>query len=303
VPSDWEPHGKTFSRDLRNQRPAARYPTGLGRLDDVLAGGLHEGQFIVVAACPGGAKSSFGECISLHIAQTEPVLFVPIEMGKARTIHRLSAKLHRSSLDDFCKYVNSEDVHWRAQAENALRRLDTLQLGILEPVNDAEATVNYIFGEAVACGARVLVIDHAREITGWMPTNGGGNAYVNQTLITKQIRDLARKHRIATVLMQQIDKKHDNKRPTSGLIQDTSALAQKADVVILLHLPYKKDKKRNHVVELVVDKNRNGPESLVHLHWTPTTMTMHIMTQAEEEDALCCRRSKHAEEELDARFG
>ncbi len=298
MPSIFEPLGKELQNRWKTHVPPRVYPTGFPSLDMKLGDGIHEGQFVIIGGGFGGGKSALAEMIALNMSQRIPVLFVPIEMGKERTEDRFAAKIHKTSIKEFYLNLGSDDVRWRAEAENSLRSLSSRSLGILKPENDAEATVDYMFSEAVKYGVKVLVIDHAREITGWIPLDGKCPAYLSQTNIVQRIRELSTKNKIATILLQQLsqDRFDGKKRPSAWMLQDTSALAQKADVVLLVHLPFANDEKQNTIMEIIVDKNRNGPKGVIHTHWTGHTMSMHPMSREEERDAICCRKFKDAKD-------
>jgi replicative DNA helicase len=85
------------------------------------------------------------------------------------------------------------------------------------------------------------------------------------------LKDLARELKIPIILVSQLNRKVNDrviKRPQIGDLKGSGAIEQAADVVVLIHHPYKFSQKEEYgKAELDIAKNRNGPSQVVYARW------------------------------------
>jgi replicative DNA helicase len=95
------------------------------------------------------------------------------------------------------------------------------------------------------------------------------------SVISRQLKALARELHIPVIVMSQLNRQAENRdgnRPRLGDLRESGTIEQDADVVILL---YREDYYRQHdpghtpnnIAEVIVAKYRNGPTGTIKLHW------------------------------------
>jgi replicative DNA helicase len=100
--------------------------------------------------------------------------------------------------------------------------------------------------------------------------------------------------RITLILLSQLNRDAQSKRPLESQLQDTGRLEQEAEKIILLYRPFVGDKHNDNVCEVICAKNRRGPAFRGHVYWTGATTSFHPMTPEQEKAALCCQNRKKA---------
>jgi replicative DNA helicase len=305
--------GTAFLRHVIEVGEPKPYRTGFTVLDMTQVG-VFPGQLLVIGGDSGVAKTGLAERIALNLAAADiPTTYCQLELTQQRARERFLAKIHGSSPQGFYLDLRSElDEHVDA-ARASIATLDALPLQLIAPdprPGDAKVsawqpmTARQCFETAYRNGSKVLAIDHARELVGWLDgrTREGKHA---ATEIAREISELTVASGLGVILLHQlaIDPAHVNRRPNKGQFMDCRALVQKADAIVLVHRPFRAiGGIDDRIAELLIEKNRNGREGCAHTHFMPGPIDFASMTPEEAWVAECCRAAneKRAKQRAEA---
>lgn len=279
--------------DAKKLKPATIIQTGIWPLDVKLEGGLRTGEVTLIAAQSGRGKSALGEQIALSASQKHRTTFFALEMGRRRTETRMLGKIMKNDIHVVTTMMQQHPDH--ASLRKAFDALTFERQLIVEERDDSEAfTMNHIMAMIMANEPKLVVIDHPRHLDDWHGGRGK-TAYECATDITRRIIAAARFLDIHIIVVCQTKVQLQSSRPRKEDIADTYALGQNADTAIMVHRPYRGLGSQDTIAELIVDKNRNGGEGIVHTRWHGPTMSYSELMPAEEASLECCRK-KHAVE-------
>jgi replicative DNA helicase len=82
-------------------------------------------------------------------------------------------------------------------------------------------------------------------------------------IVTRTLKGLAKELNVPILLLSQLNRTADGERPSQKSLRDSGAIEQDADVIIFLHRP---DKNNREYLELIVEKQRNGPTGDLAIH-------------------------------------
>lgn len=246
-------------------------PTGLTAVDDMLNGGLANGELIIVAARPSMGKTALalGFCEHAAITGDTPALLVSLEMGKGELGERLltsHAKIDGHLLKSPWKLNGS---HWERLGRSAA----TLQHQPLwvddAPTRSMAQIVAIARREKAYRKIGFLGIDYLQLIDGTGTGDRGQSRQEVVSQISRRAKMLAKELSIPVVLLSQLNRECESrpdKRPIMSDLRESGAIEQDADVVLLLHRPdYYDPNEKPGLAELIVAKQRNGATGKVDL--------------------------------------
>lgn len=226
-------------------------PTGTTALDE-LTDGLQPGDLIVLAARPSVGKTA--KALQMAIAAARHnirSLVFSMEMSGVQLTDRIQAHiacvnatgLRRPQLlgeDDFRRLFNAGiEIH---------------DLPILIDQTPA-LTVEAISARArqvhATDGLGLIVIDYLTLIT--MPKAPTGAEAIQ--IVTGELKRLAKELNIPVLVLSQLNREANGRRPTLGELRGGGSIEQDADVVMFLWRP--REEKKTELV-LLLDKQRNG---------------------------------------------
>jgi len=222
-------------------------------LNALLGGGLHGGKLYVMAAPPGGGKTTLSTQIADYAAgQGCPVAYVALEMGRPQLFdYALSRQLGVNSAKvEARSYQHSERE--RAQlAEAATDYLETVApyLSIIEGDwhTTAAALKAWVSGararyQITATAPVLVVIDYLQLLnTGDMALDGGqGNETAKVSQVAVQLKQLARDSGAAVLALSDIIKSEQGAafkgaEFTLNMLRGSNRIAHAADVVLALY--------------------------------------------------------------------
>lgn len=272
--------------------------TGLQTLDWILGGadgGLRAGELVVVGARSGHGKSALAEQIALATSLRHRTTYFALELGRERTTDRLLAKALRTD-------EQSARMALKAGAQHAKAALESLAYERSLIVEERDLDTDFRLDDALAImlqnQPKVVVLDHLRHFDDWLvPPPGadvpkGARADYAPILFSRRLHQAARTFKCAIIAVHQCKNQLQAKRPTQHDLADTAALAQVADHVWMIHRPFRGEVHRDTIAEVVVDKNRRGPECLLHFEWTGRLMRYRDLTP-DDEMPCCVKRQKY----------
>jgi replicative DNA helicase len=251
-------------------------PSGFQDLDN-LTGGLHESEFIVLAARPSMGKTALAMNIAEYVAIEANVatLFVSLEMAKIELAQRMLCSQGRIDANKFRSgYLSKED---RSKLVEASAKLGKAAMYI----DDTPArTVT----EIAACARRLkrkqnlglIVIDYLQLI---QPDDPRDPRQEQVAKMARRLKALARELKVPLLCLAQLNRQADagkeGHRPRLSQLRESGAIEQDADVVMFVHREEYYCNSREEAMEkglvgqadLIVAKQRNGPTGDIKLAW------------------------------------
>ena len=247
---------------------------GLYNLDTLLAGFQKE-RLYIIGARPSQGKSALMLNMASHIAIHETVGVFSLESSIDEVLMRevsLLTGLNSQSLasgslsaNDFGRIVSAGDKITTGK----MYVYDKPNLQLSELVGQCRRMVRKI-------GAKILFVDYMQLIQVYgMQTDRERVAKASVRL-----KDLSRELKVPIVVLAQLRRDSDGRRPSLGDFQHTSQIEQDADVAMLIHhavydesgTQLHKAKPEGHEttrIRLHVDKNRDGATSSIELNFEP----------------------------------
>ncbi|WP_371409762.1 replicative DNA helicase [Micromonospora zamorensis] len=241
-------------------------PTGLADLDR-LTGGLRPGQLVVVAGRPGMGKSVFGVDIARNISirAGKPVAFFALEMGEDELIQRILSAETLIPLHALRDAKHLSDLDWRRLAE-AEQELAAAPLHI-DPTPSVNMTEIRARARRLAQrkGLSLIVVDYLQLMT---PARKSESRQQEVAEISRGMKLLAKELQVPVIAVAQLNRgpeQRTDKRPMLSDLRESGALEQDADLVIFVHRDdyYDKESPRAGEVDLIVAKNRSGPQDTI----------------------------------------
>jgi replicative DNA helicase len=252
--------------------------SGMRKLDDIL-GGLHAGEMIVVAARPSMGKTAVAVQMAMNIAAPhgfengQPVLFHSLEMSRQQIAERM---LINEALVDSQRFRrNMLDERSRDNLKRAAETLSKAPILVDDTpglsITQFRASVRRAYQRH---GIRCAIVDYLQLMSGQ-----GESRQEEVAEISRGVKAIARELDIPVLALCQLNRKSEetaSKRPTLSNLRESGAIEQDADVVILLHREdyyhlADENYTQSHRMELIVAKQRNGPQGVVEMHYEAST--------------------------------
>ena len=248
--------------------------TGFPSLD-YYTGGLQKGKLYIVGARPSMGKSSFVMNVAEHVAQTNNVLFISLEMSRKEYAQRML--FSRANVD--VNKINSgtitdEDI---VKVSEQKMYLDSLNLYIetKTPCRVSDIELAIINLQATKGSCDLVVVDYLQLLTP-MGKNSK-NREVEVAEMSRDLKSLAIKYQVPIIVLSQLSRgleSRENKRPMLSDLRESGAIEQDADVVTFLYRNeyyYPDDPASRGAAELLIRKNRGGMNNKdIDMYWQPS---------------------------------
>ena len=243
--------------------------TGMREVDTLL-GGLHPGEYYIVAARPGAGKSSYATNIAMNVArQGYGVILFNLEMTAESIFCRVAASEMSIDCSKFRDHslVTQEDRSKLIEFVSSMSR-DNLHICVDDY---AVATPEYMRSrirdkvkawkkEGVDLG--LVVVDYLQLMPKSIHTSKGANKETELADISRWMKLLSKEFNVPMLVLSQLNRdveKRDNKRPMLSDLRSTGSLEQDADAVMMLYREsYYEQKTGSNPAECIVAKNRHG---------------------------------------------
>jgi len=257
-------------------------PTGFTKLDDMLSG-LQPSDLIILAARPSVGKTTFALDIARHAATVHkvPVAIFSLEMSAHQLVNRmLSAESKVNAWNLRTGNVTAESDF--ASLQESISRLAQAPIFIDDQAGSNLVRVRSICRRIKAeHGLGMIVIDYLQL----MSTMKNYDSMVNQvTEISRGLKGLAKEFDVPVLALSQLSRAVESRggKPRLSDLRDSGSIEQDADIVMFLHNEdkYKEESERTGIMEILVEKHRNGPVGKVDLMFdTKTTSFINIDSQ------------------------
>ncbi|SFM85362.1 replicative DNA helicase [Thermodesulforhabdus norvegica] len=235
---------------------------------DRLTAGFQKSDLIIIAGRPGMGKTAFALNIARNVALESniPVAFFSLEMSKEQVAMRLMCAEAR---------VDSQRIRTGFLSQEECRRLmATGETFMKVPLFiDDQPAITPLELRAKARrlmaehGLGLIIIDYLQL----MRIHGRFERREQEiSEISRSLKNLARELNIPVIALSQLNRKveerHD-KRPQLADLRESGAIEQDADVILCLYRDevYNRDTKDKGIAEVLIRKQRNGPQGTVRL--------------------------------------
>lgn len=250
-------------------------------------GGLHGGEFILIAGRPAMGKSSF----AVNIAETaairdgKTVAIFNLEMPKEALLKRIMcSQAHIESQKLLSGNIDSND--WISLG----RIVDKLALAPLY-INDSPViTVAEIKAKChrlkQSNGLSLVIIDYLQLMQSGSKAESRQQAVAD---ISRSLKVMAKELDVPVIALSQLSRaceSRTDKRPMLSDIRESGSIEQDADIVMFLYRDeyYNPDTDDKNVAEVILAKHRAGETGTIKLGWRGQyTKFINIDYKAQEE--------------------
>ncbi len=236
--------------------------TGFPDFDEKTSG-LQLSDLIIIAGRPSMGKSTLAMNIAQHVAihKKIPVAIFSLETSKEQVVLRM-----------LCSEAKVDGMKLRRGYLSASKFSDlTLAAGRLEEAPifiDDTPSISTV--ELCARARRLkskeniglIIIDYLQIMRSYAR---GENRQQEMSEISRSMKALARELKIPVIAISQLSREVERRgkgaRPQLSDLRESGALEQDADLVAFLHRPSPDEDK--HLIELRIEKQRNGPIGVV----------------------------------------
>ncbi|MCP5514242.1 MAG: replicative DNA helicase [Spirochaetales bacterium] len=237
-------------------------PSGFHDLDK-LTNGFQRSEFIVLGARPSIGKTALALSMANNIAIRHkiPTGFFSLEMSEQAIMQRLISSEARIRSDairsGFLSELQISQIHQAAGEvyEAPLYISSTSDLKILDLRAQARKMIRQN-------GVKIIFVDYLTLV---QAENRTIPRHEQIAEISRSLKALARELDIPVVVLSQVKRETEGKKPTLADLRESGSIEQDADLVMFLHRErsggdeYKTDGTGAIETELIVAKQRNGP--------------------------------------------
>jgi replicative DNA helicase len=255
-------------------------PTGFASLDRLLGGGPRRKDLVVLGGDVGSGKSALALGIAIRAAAAGfPTMYFSGEMGPERIMERALALEAKVAIDEL-RQGRLDDAARAAVGAAAVRLRDAPLL--IKPLLGAD------FDEVsdaldIVPRRQLLVVDSV-QLTGPPRPATRLDERVVQTV--RALKALAVSRDLAVLLIAQLPHLRTGRagpRPTLDDLGAKGAIKQNADVILMVYREemYRPGQGVEGATELILAKNRNGPNGFVDLYFYPRWLRFVDMLDAD----------------------
>lgn len=264
--------------------------TGFGNIDKMTSG-LHETEFIIIAARPGMGKTAFMLNLATSIAaDKKSVAIFNLEMNAEQLATRMISSLGQIPLNKL-RTGRLEHNDWK-RVNEAMSQLADTNIFIDDTpgitIGEIKSKCRRLAGSPV--GLDLVLIDYLQLVTS--SERYGGNRQQEVSDISRSLKTMALELNIPVVAAAQLSReveKRDDKRPLMSDLRESGSIEQDADIVAFLYRDdyYNKEAKMDEFSsesEFILGKNRSGPTGSVDLLFKRNTGTFLNYKKEEHEE-------------------
>ena len=248
---------------------------------DKLTTGLHENEFIIIAARPAMGKTAFALNMATHIAMTQKksVALFNLEMGAEQLALRILSSV--GQIEGFkMRTGNLMNTDWKRLNEATAQLADTnLFIDDTPGITIGEIRAKCRRLASSDKGLGIVIIDYLQLISGGK--NYGANIQQEVSDISRSLKTLAMELHVPVIALAQLSRgveAREDKRPIMSDLRESGSIEQDADIVSFLYRDdyYNKEARReddSSISELIIAKHRNGPTATIELLFKKNTST------------------------------
>ena len=247
-------------------------PTGFTEIDNKLSG-FQKADLIILAARPSVGKTALALDFARHAAVKEnvPVAIFSLEMSKQQLVDRMVSA--ESRVDSWKlrtgKLSLDEDF---ASLQEAIARLAKAPITIDDQAGNSIMRMRSVMrrynAQHLDSPIGLVIVDYLQLMT----TSKSYDNLVNQvTEISRSLKGLAKEFDVPVIALSQLSRAVEARggKPRLSDLRDSGSIEQDADVVAFIHREdkYQDNPEKPNVVEILIEKHRNGPTGKVELYY------------------------------------
>ncbi|WP_051904374.1 replicative DNA helicase [Hippea jasoniae] len=249
---------------------------------DRFTNGFQEGDLIIVAGRPGMGKTAFALNIAVNAAldHNKNIGIFSLEMSARQLVLRMISTLSKVDMYNL-RTGFLTDAEWAA----VVKAIDKLKKAKIFIDDTSLLTSIDIRTKArklkMEQNIDMLIIDYLQLVE-------GKNSSVNRTQqiseISRSLKILAKELNIPVMALSQLNRAvetREDKRPTPADLRESGSIEQDADVIMFIYRDevYRREKAEKGVAEIIIAKQRNGPQGTVKLQFDGKTTSFRSLAK------------------------
>lgn len=255
-------------------------PTGWYDIDKITTG-LHENEFIIIAARPAMGKTAFAVNIATSVAMNtdKTVALFNLEMSAEQLAMRMLSSL--GQIEGYkLKTGNLMNNDWK-RVNEAISQLSEAKLYIDDTpgitIGEIRSKCRSLASSEEGLG--LVIIDYLQLISGG--GKYGNNRQQEVSDISRSLKTLAMELHVPIIALAQLSRAvegREDKRPIMSDLRESGSIEQDADIVSFLYRDdyYNKEARTDDntgISEFIIGKHRNGPTATIELLFKRDTST------------------------------
>jgi replicative DNA helicase len=247
-------------------------PSGFTDIDNKLSG-FQKADLIILAARPSVGKTSLALDFARNAAVKNniPVAIFSLEMSKQQLVDRMVSA--ESQVDSWKlrtgKLSLDEDFE---RLQNAIARLSKAPITIDDQAGNTIMRMRSVIrrhnSQFPEAPIGLVIVDYLQLMT----TSKSYDNLVNQvTEISRSLKGLAKEFDVPVIALSQLSRAVEARggKPRLSDLRDSGSIEQDADVVAFIHREdkYQDNPEKPNIVEILIEKHRNGPTGKVELYF------------------------------------
>jgi replicative DNA helicase len=248
-------------------------PTGFPGLDQLLGGGLHPGNLVLIGGRPSTGKTALLYSFAIRALCTDiPVALFTVEMSAQQALHRLIQMLTG---------VDTWRPPHRILEDDEKARIAALPLWIggEQTIADLRSRAMQLYAEQ---GVRMIVVDYIQLLRA-RQTYESCRCKIEE--ITAGLKSLSEALNVPVIAASQLSRAVEHRpdgRPRLSDLRGIEYPARNADVVVLIH----RHPRNACSAQLLVEKNSYGGTGSVSVRWESQCVRFVPASKQETPDPL-----------------
>ena len=243
--------------------------------------GLKRREMVIIGARTSQGKSAFALQLAWDMAKNKKkTLFLSLEMGVHAILERIFCFEYEINNIELLHGKYKESIIYQANWKSFIEKISALPIQIIDCLGKNWEEVDSLINE-LKDKPDLLFIDHINQTI----SNSDSKKTIDDYLI--KIHGLGIHHNFCTVICAQVnrssfDKDNKSREPELHHLKGSGNIEEIADVVMLLHWPYKYNPiKPVDDYKIIVAKNRNGRTGHINVKFNPA---IYKFSDAVDED-------------------
>ncbi len=256
-------------------------PTGYADLDHLIAG-LQKSDLIILAARPSMGKTTFALDMVRNVALSgTPVGVFSLEMSANQLVQRMLSAESRVDAWSIRTGHGLTPNHFTALQE-AASRLQKAPIYIDDQAGNSIVKMRSVARRLKSeHGLGLIVVDYLQLMT----TSKNYDNMVNQiTEVSRSLKQLARELDVPVLALSQLSRNVEQRggKPRLSDLRDSGSIEQDADLVMFIHSEdrYKDHAERSNIIDILIEKHRNGAVGAIQLMFDAKTTSFLPMDKA-----------------------
>jgi replicative DNA helicase len=242
-------------------------PSGFKDLDNKLSG-FQKSDLIILAARPSVGKTSLALDFARNAAVKYgvPTAIFSLEMSKEQLVDRmLSAQSQVDGWKLRTARLSLDEEFTRLQ--NGMHELMKAPIYVDDKAANSVLNMRSVLRRLNSDKPIGLIIVDYLQL---MSTAKSYDNMVNQvTEISRSLKGLAKEFNVPVIALSQLSRAVESRggRPRLSDLRDSGSIEQDADIVMFIHREdkYGENTEKKNIVEILIEKHRNGPTGIVEL--------------------------------------